>query len=271
MAKASLNVDEVLQKLAAESVKRGDNLRVAVRDLTLKGLQARELSLKQIKQVVRSVTSGVNLGAATGKVDVEGTLAAALAGMDDAVLKAVEASRMALDRLFGQGADFENSRLKKSLADLERMEDEFLKTVRKAAGGATDKVREQWSSLIKDTRLAGTGTGEQVAANIEGYARRMQDQLRANREATLKAAHLLSQNFATLASGILIGLSEGVRGQAAPAGVPPGAATPAKPAPKKAAKPAAKKTAKPAPKRPAGKLAAKKARAAKPAARRRAA
>ena len=266
MAKSLVTVDEVLQKLAHESVRRGDNLRTTVRDLTLKGLQARELSLGQIRQVVRSVASGVNLGAAAGNVDVEKTLGAALNGMDDAVLKAVEASRMALDRLLGGGADFENSRLKKSLSQLERMEDEFLRSVRQAAGSAGDKVKAQWSGILKNTRLAGTGTGAEVAATLEGYARQMQDQLRQNREVGLKAAHMLSQNIATLASGILIGLAEGMRRQTAPAALAPGA-TPSAPAPagKKAAatKPAAKKPA-------AKKAATKKAPVKKPSAKKRA-
>ena len=34
--------------------------------------------------------------------------------------------------------------------------------------------------------------------------------MREQRETSFKAAHLLTQNFATLASGILIGMSEGV-------------------------------------------------------------
>ena len=62
MSKLTLDVDEVLKKLASESVKQGENLHAAVRDLTLKALQGRELSLSQIKSVLATVTQGVNMG-----------------------------------------------------------------------------------------------------------------------------------------------------------------------------------------------------------------
>ena len=61
------------------AVTQGEGVRSSVRDLTLRGLQARELSLKGIQQVIRSVTAGVNLGAVKGKLDVEKTLSDALA------------------------------------------------------------------------------------------------------------------------------------------------------------------------------------------------
>jgi hypothetical protein len=53
----------------------------------------RELSLKQINSVVRKVTEGVNVGVGDGKIDVEKALSNALAGMDDALLKVVEANK----------------------------------------------------------------------------------------------------------------------------------------------------------------------------------
>src|ERR1700694_6293835 len=97
MVKSLVDVDDVLKNLATESVKQGEKLRATVRDITPKALQARELSLAQMKRVLRSVTAGVNVGAAAGaKVDVDKVLTEALAGMDAALLKAVQASGIAV-------------------------------------------------------------------------------------------------------------------------------------------------------------------------------
>ena len=52
--------------------------------------------------------------------------------------------------------------------------------------------------------------GAQVASTIRDYAKRAQTAMREQRETSFKTAHLLTQNFATLASGILIGMSEGL-------------------------------------------------------------
>jgi hypothetical protein len=43
---------------------------------------------------------------------------------------------------------------------------------------------------------------------FEDITANMQKTMRSGREASFKAAHTLTQNFATLASGILIGLTE---------------------------------------------------------------
>src|SRR5438045_1118084 len=75
-----MDTDEVLKGLARESVKQGENLRSAVRELTLSALRGRELTVDQIKRVVRTVTEGVNLGAATSKLDADQVLGEAFSG-----------------------------------------------------------------------------------------------------------------------------------------------------------------------------------------------
>ena len=211
MNKSLIDVDEVLKTLAAQAMKQGDDVRARVRDLTLRGLQARELSLKGVRQVIHSVTAGVNQGAVKSKFDVESALTEALAGMDDALLKAVEASQVALRQLSSEGADFENSKLKKSLSEIERLEDEFLKTVRQTSEAASGKLQAQWAGVLSNMGITGSSSGAQVSAFMTDLSQKMQAQMRANRVSTARAAFMLSQNFATLASGILIGLSEAMK------------------------------------------------------------
>jgi ElaB/YqjD/DUF883 family membrane-anchored ribosome-binding protein len=209
--KSPIDVDEVLKKMASESVKQGENIRDTIRDLTLKALQARELSLDQIRSVLASITQGVNLGAVKSKIDTDKLLTGAFAGMDDALVKAAQASHIAMQQLTNAGEDFEQSYLKKALGDLEHFEDELLETVKQASGDATEKVRAQWANVLGQMKIGGTETGEQVATTMEQFGKNVQAAVRQQREAGLKAAHLLSQNFATLASGVLIGLSEGMQ------------------------------------------------------------
>ena len=108
MKNPTINPDEMLKSMAAEAVKQHKQIRTTIRDLTLEALQMRELSLKQINSVVRKVTEGVNVGVGGGKIDVEKALSDALAGMDEALLKVVEANKVALQKLTEGGASFEN-------------------------------------------------------------------------------------------------------------------------------------------------------------------
>jgi hypothetical protein len=140
--------------------------------------------------------------------------AQALSGMDDALLKAVQASRIALNQITGE-REFRDSHLKKALDDLERLEDEFLATVKKAAGGAGSPFKSQWSGALQEQMNAGTATGQQVMAMMEQYGSQIQKAARAQRDAGFRAAHAMAQNFATLASGVLIGLTEAMQQGAA--------------------------------------------------------
>ena len=137
--------------------------------------------------------------------------------MDDALLKVVQASNVALHRLTGDGYDFEDSNLKRALDELEKLEDEFLQSIVAAADSAGEKIRAPWERVLKKTKVSGTATGAQVASTLRDYAKRAQAAMRAQRETGFKTAYLLTQNFAILASGILIGMSEGLGGKPAAA------------------------------------------------------
>ncbi len=213
MTNSASDVDQVLKTLASQSIKQGSNVRATVRDLTLKALQQRELTLNQIGKVLRSIVEGVHLGVAKREMKVEKALSDTVAGMDDALLKAVEASNVALHRVTGKGYDYEDSNLKQALDELEKLEDEFLRSLVQATESASEKVRAPWQRVLKETTLSGTATGTRVASTIRDYAERAQAAMRTQRETSFKTAHLLTQNFATLASGVLIGMSEGLGGR----------------------------------------------------------
>ena len=264
MLKLPIDSDELLRKMASEAVKKGEEVRTTVRDLTLKSLQGRDVTLAQIKNALKAVTEGVNMGAAKSPVDAEKLLADALAGMDDALLKAVEANRTVLQQLTGDGNSFEESKMKKALDELERYEDTMFKTVKQASAGANDRLKAQWANVLKNTKMEGTDTGLRVAATLEQYGSQFQNAVRDSRTAGLKVAHAMQSSYATLVGGALSGMSEALKqgGQSARSGGAPGASASAGDSTAGGAgSTAAKKT--PASKTPAKKTAAKKTPAKK--------
>jgi hypothetical protein len=206
-----MNTDEVLKGLARESVKQSENLRSAVRELTLNALKGRELTIREIKRVVKAVTEGVNLGAATAKIDADRVLGEAFAGMDEAVLKAVQANHLALQQLSAQGQSLRDSHVKKALAELERLEDEFVGAVKEATKKGSKQLRDQWAGVLQRTQTGGTETAAEVERTLEEFGDRMHEAVKQQRRTALKAAEVMAENFTTLASGILIGLTEGLQ------------------------------------------------------------
>jgi azurin len=210
MNTAAFNSDEMLKTMAAEAVKRQAQVRSAVRDITLKALQARELGLAQINAVVRSVTAGVNAGLGD-KGDMEKVLADAVAGMDDALLKVVEANQVALTKLTEGGASFEDSSVKKALSELEKFEDGFRNGIKEGTEEGGERLRQQWASILEKIPHGGTDTGERAMQMLTAYTQQGRDALTSSRETSLKIAHTLAQNYATLVSGVLMGLSEAIQ------------------------------------------------------------
>jgi len=128
--------------------------------------------------------------------------------MDEAVLKAVQANHLALQQLSAQGQG--GSNMQKALDELERLEDEFLKTVKDATKKGSQQLREQWARLLQQKEDAGTATQAQIEQTVEEFGNRMRDAVRQQRRTALKATEAMMENFNTLASGILIGLTEGL-------------------------------------------------------------
>lgn len=210
-----IDSEALIEMLSKASGRQGEAVRTAVRDATLQALQGRELTLQNIRKVLQKVTEATSTGALSnmGKPqDVEGLLLKAVAGMDDAMLKAVEANRIALERFVDQGIDLQHSHLKKALGDLEKFEDAMIGAVRKSAGGAGDQVSALWAPVLNQMQAGGTNTGASASATLEDVVTRMSGAMRESRAAGLRAANALAGSYAAMVGGVLLGMSEALRG-----------------------------------------------------------
>lgn len=237
MAKTMFDADALIAMFQSATAKQGEQLRKATSDATLAALQGRELSLKNIrgalKQVADAASTGVakNMSAMPGLADMPGMAAMpaidpellldkAVAGMDDALMKAVDANRLALSTLQAQGADMRDKHLTKALADLDKMEDTLFDTLKKAASGsgAGAPLAETWSQVLGKMQASGTQSGN-VAANVSkqmaDQAAQMTDQmqtaLRSTRAASIKAASAMAESYTAMVSGVLIGMADALQ------------------------------------------------------------
>lgn len=211
MTKAGIDQDAIIEMFATASAKGSEQVRKSVGEATLAALQGRELSLKNIRTVLKTVAQAASAGAAqnvTAGVDVEDLLDKAVAGMDDALVKAVDANRVALQQFVNQGADLREKHLKKALADLEAMEDTFIGTLKKATEAAGAQATSQWAPVLEKLQAGGTLSGAKAATTAEQFVGQMQTAMRDSRAAGLKAAQTLAESYAALVSGVLIGMSD---------------------------------------------------------------
>ena len=222
MIKYGIDQEAVIHQFSAASAKQGEAIRKAVGDATLKALQGRELTLANIRQVLNTVAKAASTGAASsplGAVDLEALLAKAVAGMDAALEKAVQANRKALQQMVDQGATLRETQVKKALADIEKMEDTLFGALRKAAEGSQASMEGPWAKVLNAAQGKGTSTGAQASATITQLMDSAQQNLRDGRSLGLRASQAMFDSYSTLVSGVLIGMSDALQqgGGATPA------------------------------------------------------
>ena len=213
MIKSGIDTDALVTMFSEASAKQGEALRKAVSEATLKALQGRELTLANIRSVLKTVTQAASAGAAqnpAGAVDIEAMLGKAFAGMDAALLQAVEANRKALEQFVSQGVGVQQTQMKSALANLEKMEDTFFATVTKAAQSASAPLQGPWAQVLESMKLQGTATGSQATMTVEQVMAQAQTVMRAGRASSMNAALAMMNSYAALVSGVLIGMSEGL-------------------------------------------------------------
>ncbi|MEO7056214.1 MAG: DUF6781 family protein [Caldimonas sp.] len=240
MMKAGIDQDALITLFSDASAKQGEALRKAVSAATLKALQGRELTLGNIGKVVQSVAGAATLGAgrnAGNPVDVEAMLGNALAGIDGALLQAVEANRRALEQFVSSGMTLGEKPLKQALANIEKMEDTFFAAVSKA-GQASGPMQTPWDQALAAMKMKGSETGMQANQTVESLVAQAQTMLRDGRASGMRAAQAMLDSYAAMVSGVLIGMSEGMQVGAPAKAEPPssggGATAPAaSPAPTK--------------------------------------
>lgn len=214
MVKPLIDAEALIAQFQNASAQQGEQLRKAVSGATLQALQGRELSLKNIRSALKSVTEAVNTGvmkSALPEADAGALIDKAVAGMDDALLKAVEANRVALGQLVAQGADLRDKHLGKALADLEKFEDTLLASVRKAASGAGEQMAAGWAPVLEKMQAGGTLSGSKASAAAEKLMDDMQAAMRSSRSAGLKAAQAMAESYTAMVSGVLLGMSEALQ------------------------------------------------------------
>ena len=220
MVKAGIDQDALIQLLAQARARQGTAVRKAVFTATLQALRGRELTLENIRRVLKAATVASSTGAAhnTGSpAQVQGLLAQAVAGMDEALLQAVEAHRTALQQFMDLGVGPQDSRMADTLEHLARLEQVFIGAVGKAVEGAAQSVQAPWQTILGDMQQQGTSAGQMATQVVAQLMEQSHTALRHGRAASLRAAQAMMESYGALASGVLMGLSEAVlQGRAAP-------------------------------------------------------
>ena len=205
---------EVIKEEAAAAAEQGKDLRSLVRDITLRALSRRALSIGDIREVIRAVTEGVSLGLGRRAGEVKDATRDALAGLDEAIQKTAEATKLAAQQLVSQGREFGAQDLKPAIDELKQLEEMFLSTVAKVAEAAGGRIKEEFASQINHARLSGTGSSRMIADTVAEFTQRAGAAVKSGAIQSVDATLDMKQRLTLLASGILAGMSDALHEKA---------------------------------------------------------
>lgn len=199
---------EDLKTLVADSMEQDAGLRLRVRDLTLRAIKSRSMDMGELRRVAQAVTEGVSLGLGHRKGEVKNALGEAMAGLDEAMSKAAEASHLALRQLVSQGKEFSENDLKQALEQLKKLEGELLDILSKVADSASGKLQQEFKDFVTHARHAGTDTGAKVLVTVEEFSNKVHATADSGKLTAVNAARDVGARVAEAASGFFAALSD---------------------------------------------------------------
>ncbi len=205
-----VNTEEVKENARA-AIEKGNNIRDEVRDITLKALSEKHLDLKMINQVIHSVMEGVGIGAEAKGDQTKDALTDAMAGMDEALAKSAEASKLAIEETAGRIKDFSQHDLKLAVDNLQALEDLFFDTVLDVANGTNKMVKESLSDLIKHAQKSGTDVGKVSSEAVSSLNQKLSNTITDTVSASAHSTLEIGSHIASAAAGILEGIADTLR------------------------------------------------------------
>ena len=199
---------DIIKEEAAAAAEQGKDLRGLVRNMTLRALSRRSLSVTDIMIVVRAVTEGVSLGLGRRTGELKDAAHEALAGLDEAVKKTAQATKLAAQQLVSQGKEFGEQDLKPAVDELKQVEEMFLATVAKVTEAAGGRIKEEFAAQISHARRNGTDSGRIIADTVAEFNQRVAATVKTGAAQSASAALDMKQRLTLLASGILAGMSD---------------------------------------------------------------
>ena len=213
MIKAGIDQDAITALFSKATARQGEMLRSAVAAGTLKALQGRELTLENMRRVLKAMTVATSAGLALNSArptTLTSMLMRSVEGMDAALGKAVDANRTALRQFMDLGVGLQSEQMQAALGNLEKIEGMFLSVLGKVGQASAAPLANPWQQVFNATRNSGTGSGEQASLVVAQLVEQSHAALRKGRAANVRAAQAMMDSYAALVSGVLLGMSEGI-------------------------------------------------------------
>jgi len=193
-----------IEKDIREAVSSGEDVYQKVRDITLKALTEHELDEANIKAVVEAISKGMTQGLDTTEDVAKRSFEEAAEALDDALVSAAEATKLAVEEAASSVKAFSEQDIKRTIEDLKALEDLFLDTLTEAGKESSELVQNIVNNFVQHARNSGTAVGDRVQKLVDALLE-VKDN---SGKLLLEAASDTAAKLAKIGSGILAGIAE---------------------------------------------------------------
>lgn len=202
-----------LESAVRETVQTGRDLQARVRELMLATFSSTGLDLSRIRQVTRSTLKGVDAGVKVHGDDAADVMRQAVAGIEDALLQAAEASSLAIREAAGHASDFARSDLRRAVDELASLESLFMGTLAEVARAGSTTAKTTLVDIQRHMQHSGTLFGERLAEQVGSLREALALAGKEGLQSGVNTAGKAAEQLGRIAGALLAGMEEGL-GQA---------------------------------------------------------
>ena len=198
-----------LKTAVREAVETGRDLQARVRDLMLAAFSSTGVDLSRIQQVTRTTLEGVDAGAATHGADSARVARQAVAGIEDALMQAAEASSLAIQEAAGHASDFARSDLKRAVDELASLESLFIDTLTDVARAGSTTAKITFADIQRHLQHSGTIFGARLATQVGSLREVLSLAGREGLQSGVNTAGKAAEQLGRIAGALLAGMGNG--------------------------------------------------------------
>jgi hypothetical protein len=172
-------------------------------------LQQGRVDMEALRNVVRTLSGQGASNAPLSGAEPRERFADAVRGLDEALLKSAGATHDALQRLASRGKDYTDNDLKDALANLRKLEEDYVAVASRIAEAMSDNLRSEVMGLAAHAQDVGADASARVATMLGEVGSRMGESAASGLEVVRGA----SVRLTLLASGVLAGVADALRDQ----------------------------------------------------------
>ncbi|MCB1986228.1 MAG: hypothetical protein H6936_10190 [Burkholderiales bacterium] len=220
---ATTDINNDLSKLERDihdALVEGVNIQETVHNLTLKAMKADRLDIDSIRRIVTAVVNGVQEGAqqkfinaANQTQTAKSQVSDAISGLDSALARLAEASKLAIQEAAGRAQKFSDKELVRTRSDLESLESLFLDTLQNTASAAKGVISEILHDVTNHAKNNGTIVGTQLKETLGIFAQQAASVSHAQIEAGAHLAQATAGFIHKIATGVLSGIKDHTQGK----------------------------------------------------------